>query len=88
MILPDRVVVPPAIELAEPMTTITDWLLAAICLVCAVRVGRSIGSENRVTGWFWCGAFVATAVAAMAGGRGTDSLAISMPAHVTRSGIS
>jgi hypothetical protein len=54
--------------LTEPVTMITDYGLAAASLGFAVALRRSIGPGNRVSAWFWCAAFVASAVAAAAGG--------------------
>jgi hypothetical protein len=57
-------------HLTEPVTTLTDYLLAAASLAFAFSVGRSMGPHNRVSGWFWCAAFIAAAAAAAAGGTG------------------
>jgi hypothetical protein len=54
--------------LTEPVTMLTDYGLAAASLGFAIALGRSIGPGNRVSGWFWCAAFAASAVAAAAGG--------------------
>jgi hypothetical protein len=53
---------------AEPVTMLTDYALAAVSLAFAWRVGRAIGPRNRVSAWFWCGAFLAAAAAGIAGG--------------------
>ena len=52
----------------EEITALTDYALAAVSLGFAVAIGRSIGSHNRVSAWFWCAAFIAAAVAGIAGG--------------------
>lgn len=54
--------------LGEPATTLTDYALAITSLFFAVAMARVIGPRTRVTAWFWCGAFIAAAVAAAAGG--------------------
>ena len=54
--------------MTEPVTALTDYVLAAASLGFAIRLGRDIGPRNRVSGWFWCTAFVAAAVGAAAGG--------------------
>ena len=43
-------------------------MLAAASIGFAIAIGRSIGPFNRVSGWFWCAAFIAAAVAGVAGG--------------------
>lgn len=53
---------------AGAITSITDYALAVASLGFAITIGRSIGSHNRVSAWFWCAAFIAAAVAAAAGG--------------------
>ncbi|HEX2455526.1 MAG TPA: hypothetical protein VHI99_17645 [Vicinamibacterales bacterium] len=55
-------------HLTEPVTTLTDYGLAAVSLAFAIWMGRSINSANRVTAWFWCVAFMASGVAALSGG--------------------
>lgn len=50
-----------------PLTTLTDYALAVAGLGFAFAVGRRIGPQNRVTAWFWCAAFIASAVGAAAG---------------------
>lgn len=54
--------------IAEPLTTWTDYLLAAASLAFAIGIGRSIGRHNAVSGWCWCGAFAAATIAAGVGG--------------------
>jgi hypothetical protein len=53
---------------AEPVTTVTDYALAAAGVACTVSLLRFLSADNRVSGWFWCGAFLASAVAGIAGG--------------------
>src|SRR5262245_7199301 len=52
----------------EEVTALTDYVLAALSLLFAVAIGRSIGAHNRVSAWLWCAAFIAAAVAGAAGG--------------------
>jgi hypothetical protein len=54
--------------LSEPVTTLTDYVLAVASLGFAMAVRRRIGPRNRVSGWSWCAAFLASAIAAAAGG--------------------
>jgi uncharacterized protein DUF6962 len=54
--------------LSEPLTTLTDYVLAAVSLGAAIALARSIGPRNRVSAWFWCAAFIAAGVAATTGG--------------------
>lgn len=53
---------------AEGITAVTDYALGAASIVFAIGIGRSIGPHNRVSAWFWCAAFIAAAVAGVAGG--------------------
>jgi hypothetical protein len=55
-------------HLTEPVTTLTDYVLAAVSLGFAVSLSRSIGPRNRVSAWFWCAAFLASGIAAATGG--------------------
>ena len=52
----------------EKITALTDYVLAAASLGFAVAIGQSIEPRNRVSAWFWCAAFLAAAVAGVAGG--------------------
>lgn len=55
-------------QITEPMTMFTDYLLAAITIMLAIklfRVGRLHG-QNSIS--FWASAYVFTAMAAIAGG--------------------
>lgn len=54
--------------LSEPLTTLTDYALAVMSAGSAIAIGRTIGPRNRVSAWFWCAAFIASGVAAAAGG--------------------
>jgi len=47
-----------AMRIAEPATTLTDYVLAAASIGCAVALSRSIGVVNRLSVRFWCAAFV------------------------------
>jgi hypothetical protein len=53
---------------AEGITAATDYVLAAVSLGFAIAIGRTIGPHNRMSGWCWCAAFIAAAVAGAAGG--------------------
>ena len=53
---------------AEPVTTLTDYALAAAAVACAVSLLRFLNTDNRVSGWLWFGTFIASAVAGIAGG--------------------
>jgi hypothetical protein len=55
-------------SLTEPVTTLTDYALAVASLGFAISLSRSIGPRNRVSAWYWCAAFIASAIAAVAGG--------------------
>jgi Family of unknown function (DUF6962) len=52
----------------EPITALTDYAIAVTSCVFAASMYRRIGPGNRVSAWFWCAAFLATAGAAIAGG--------------------
>lgn len=52
----------------NPLSSLTDYALAAAGVGLAVALGRTIGPRNRVSGWFWCAAFAAAGIAAAAGG--------------------
>jgi ribose/xylose/arabinose/galactoside ABC-type transport system permease subunit len=55
-------------RLTEPVTMLTDYLLAGLCLYFAASIAsRSSKLERRKTG-LWVAAFVMTALAALAGG--------------------
>jgi hypothetical protein len=55
-------------QITEPVTMLTDYALAAASLAFALFTAGLIGPRNRVSAWFWCAAFVASAVAAAFGG--------------------
>jgi hypothetical protein len=55
-------------HLTEPVTMLTDYVLAAVSLGFASAMRRSIGPRNRVSAWFWCAAFIAAGAAAAFGG--------------------
>jgi hypothetical protein len=52
----------------EPITALTDYAAAVVSVVFAASLYRRIGPGNRVSAWFWCAAFLATAAATTAGG--------------------
>lgn len=53
---------------AEPMTLITDYLLAALTLTFALRLWRGSGEQGWGPKRLWAGALLASALAAAAGG--------------------
>jgi hypothetical protein len=53
--------------ISEPMTLVTDYLLAALVLVFALRLGRD-GHRGQISIRMWSLAFYASAAAALAGG--------------------
>src|SRR5262249_55487507 len=55
-------------QITEPVTTLTDYALAAASLVFALFTARRFGPQTRVCVWFWCAAFIASGVAAALGG--------------------
>ena len=55
-------------QITEPFTMLTDYLLAAASLVFALLTSRLIGPRTRVCAWFWCAAFIASGVAGAIGG--------------------
>lgn len=59
---------PADVPFAEPLTTLTDYALAAAAVACTASMLRFLNASNRVSGWFWCGAFLASAVGGIAGG--------------------
>lgn len=54
--------------ITEPATLITDYLLAAFTIVLAWRLFGAARRTGRVSQWWWAVAFLATAVAGIAGG--------------------
>jgi hypothetical protein len=54
--------------LDSPLTSWTDYVLAAASLGFAVDLARSIGPRNRVSARLWSTAFLAASVAAALGG--------------------
>ncbi len=54
--------------ITEPATLITDYLLAAFTIVLASRLFRAARTTHSVSRWWWAVAFLATAVAGVAGG--------------------
>jgi hypothetical protein len=55
-------------QISEPVTMLTDYAIALVCFVFAVRLGKMIGPRTKVSVWFWCAGFVATGIAAAIGG--------------------
>ncbi len=55
-------------EITEPMTMLTDYALAALSSLLAIRLFRSSRREGQTSQLFWAAAFVATAGAAAFGG--------------------
>ena len=55
-------------QISEPVTTITDYLLGAAGSYFAVLLFRIIGPRNRVSGRLWSIGFMVGAFAAFAGG--------------------
>jgi hypothetical protein len=56
------------VTLENPLIALTDYLLAAASAGLAITLGRRLGPHNRVSGWYWCGAFAAAGIAAALGG--------------------
>jgi hypothetical protein len=55
-------------QITDPVTVFTDYALAAASLYYAFLLARIMGPQNRVSVWLWCGAFLASAIAALLGG--------------------
>ncbi|MFQ5709969.1 MAG: hypothetical protein ACE5HO_21140 [bacterium] len=55
-------------QITEPMTMITDYLLAAVAIVFSLRLFRIGRSRRQTSVLLWSAAFVAVSVAALAGG--------------------
>ena len=55
-------------HLTEPMTALTDYAVALVSVGFAFAMYRRVGPGNKVVAWFWCAAFSAVSVAAVAGG--------------------
>lgn len=55
-------------QITEPMTMATDYMLALIALILAGKLWQQRGSEWQISQLCWAGALVATAVAAVVGG--------------------
>ena len=55
-------------QITEPMTMVTDYLLAVQCLVQAIVLARRTPRLGLGSIPFWMAAFVGTAIAALAGG--------------------
>jgi hypothetical protein len=57
-----------SMQSTESATALTDYALAVASLGFAIAQGRRLSPRNQVSAWFWCAAFIASAVAAAAGG--------------------
>jgi hypothetical protein len=55
-------------QITDPVTILTDLALSAASLYFAILLARILGPRNRVSGWLWCAAFLASSVAALLGG--------------------
>jgi hypothetical protein len=55
-------------QITEPMTMLTDYLLAALAAAFALRLRIRAGSFGTGSAGWWCLAFSVTALAALAGG--------------------
>ncbi|MCX6539050.1 MAG: hypothetical protein NT151_08975 [Acidobacteria bacterium] len=55
-------------QIAEPMTMATDYVMGAVALALAIRVFRQGESEGQMAMRLWATALVMTAVAALVGG--------------------
>lgn len=54
--------------LHEPLTAVTDFLLAALCLFFFASLSREFSSRRQLFVLFWAGTFLMAAVGALAGG--------------------
>jgi hypothetical protein len=54
-------------HITEPVTMLTNFVLAAASLVFAFLLYRIIGPRNRVSAWLWCAGFLTSAAAASFG---------------------
>jgi len=68
--------------IAEPATLITDYLLAAFTVVLARRLFRAARTTGSVAQWWWAVAFLATAIAGVAGGT-VHGFRLVLPSPVT-----
>lgn len=55
-------------QITEPVTMLTDYLLTAACLTFAILMTRRIGPGTRVCAWLWSAGFAAVAISAGFGG--------------------
>ena len=69
--------------ITEPATLITDYLLAAFTVGLACRLFGVARMTRSASQWWWAVAFLATAVAAVAGGT-VHGFRLVLPAPVTR----
>jgi phosphatidylserine synthase len=51
----------------EPVTSLTDFAMAGASFVFAFLIARAMGPPTKVTGWFWCAAFVASGISSLSG---------------------
>ena len=55
-------------HITHPVTAFTDYALGLLTFYFGFVLARAMGQANRVTGWLWSAAFIASGVAAFAGG--------------------
>lgn len=55
-------------RISEPMTMLTDWLMAACCFFWSWRLFALSGQNGQDSTWYWGGAFLGTALASLVGG--------------------
>jgi hypothetical protein len=68
--------------ITEPATLVTDYLLAAFTIVLAWRLFRAARASRSMSQWWWAVAFLATAIAGVAGGT-VHGFRLVLPAGVT-----
>ena len=68
--------------ITEPATLITDYLLAAFTTVLARRLFGAARASRSMSQWWWAVAFLATAIAGVAGGT-VHGFRLVLPAGVT-----
>jgi len=55
-------------HITHPVTVVTDYVLGGLTFYFGFVLARTMGQRNRVSGWLWSAAFIASGVAAIAGG--------------------
>jgi hypothetical protein len=55
-------------KITDPVTALTDYLLAGFTFYFGLVLARTMDKRNRVSAWLWSAAFVASMVGAIAGG--------------------